>query len=221
MADAPAPRSAAGIRVHFIVRLNLALLRAGMYGGEPALGIFMDDLAWIDGRDERVADVMKAWGTWSPVGVRGWLARLFGDLPSRHDAAAAFTYADLAQHWGYLRPQRTLTAKKYTRLRGEARGWTAAGAHIPADVVAAFGPPSLGLTKYNRLYPVSLAYASAAAGDPLVIFDFWQITDWDTRPSTPRLGPEPVLRDVRWRESGSTVFTFTPVGETLRADQQV
>jgi hypothetical protein len=73
------------------------------------------------------------------------------------------------------------------------------------------------VTKYNPLYPVSLAYASASADDPLVIFDFWQDTDWDSRPSTPRLGPEPVLRDVRWRESGSTVFTFTPAGEILQA----
>jgi hypothetical protein len=131
MADAPASRSVTGVRAHFIERLNLALLRAGLYGGELALGIFMDDLAWIDGRDDRVADVMKAWGTWSPVGVRGWLARLFGDRPSRHDVAAAFTYADLACHWSYLRPQRTLTVQEYARLRGEAREWTATGTTSP------------------------------------------------------------------------------------------
>jgi hypothetical protein len=217
--DALVPRDAGEIRSHFVERLNLALLRPGMYGGELALRVFLDDLAWIDGRGDRVADVMSSWATWSPAGVGGWLTRVFGGKPHDHGEAAAFTYADLARYWGDLRPQRTLAAREYARLRTGAREWTAAADRIPAGVIAAFGQPSFGRTKYNPRYPVSLAYASASADDPLVIFDFWQDTDWGSRPPQARLGPEPVLRDVRWREAGAPMFTLTPLGETLRAGQ--
>jgi hypothetical protein len=68
-----------------------------------------------------------------------------------------------------------------------------------ADVLAAFGEPSLWRPKYNPWYPMSLGYVSGNHLDPLVAFDFWQDTDWESKPRRSRLGPQPILRNVRWR----------------------
>lgn len=213
------PRSAEEIRSHFLERLNLALIRPGMYGGEPALHGYLDDLRWIDGHDDGVSHVANSWGIWSPTGIGGWLARILGGEASGHSDAVALAYADIAHHWGYLRLQRALTTPEYTRLRSEARAWTSAEDRVPGDIIAAFGPPSFGRATYNPRYPVSLAYATADSNDPLVIFDFWQETGWKANPPQPGRGPEPVLRDVRWRDPGSPLFTYTPAGEALRASQ--
>jgi hypothetical protein len=72
--------------------------------------------------------------------------------------------------------------------------------------------------KYNRLYPVSVGYLSADSGDPLVAFDFWQDTDWAKPPWWPRLGLEPMLRNVRWRtDRFAEGFAFSPIGTTMLA----
>jgi hypothetical protein len=211
-------RSVSEIRGHFIRRLNVALLRPGMYGGELALWQFLGDLAWIDKRDEDVPGTLEPRGAWSSTLVGGAFVRMFGGKPSDHDIAAAFVYADLAGMWGYLEPQRKLTGQEYSRLRRGARQWTATADRTPADVVAAFGEPSLWRSKYNPWYPMSLGYVSGNHLDPLVTFDFWQDTDWESVPRRSRFGPQPVLRNVRWRESHfEEEFTFTPTGHALRA----
>lgn len=212
------PRSAGEIRSHFLERLNLALLRPGMYDGERALHGYLDDLRWIDGYDDNVSEVANSWGMWSSVGVGGWLSRQLGGATSRHSDAIALVYADIAHHWGYLRLQRALATPDYDRVRGEARGWATAGTWAPADLTAAFGPPSFGRTAYNPRYPVSLAYGTADADSPLIIFDFWQETDWNSSPPRSMYGPAPVLLDVRWRDASSPWFTYTPVGEALREE---
>jgi hypothetical protein len=131
-----------------------------MYGGELALRQFLEDLAWIDQRDEGVPGVLEPRGAWSPLGVSGVFARMFGGSPRGHEDAAAFVYADLAGMWGYLEPRRKLTGQEYSRLRSGARQWTAAADRTSADVLAAFGEPSLWRPKYNPWYPMSLGYVS-------------------------------------------------------------
>jgi hypothetical protein len=219
VAAAGSGRSVGEVREHFIARLNSALLRPGMYGGEMALQWFLGDLAWIDGRDsagESVAESFESIGAWSSTGVRGAFARLFGGAARDHEAAAAFVYADLARTWGYLAPERTVTRDEYARLRVEAPTWTASADRTIPDLVGAFGQPSLWRPKYNPRYPTSVAYVSGDPSDPLVVFDFWQETDWQDRSRPSRFGSEPALRNVRWRaDRFDEGFTCTPTGTTL------
>lgn len=101
----------------------------------------------------------------------------------------------------------------YSRLRREARPWTASADRTVPDLVGAFGQPSLWRPGYNPLYPVSVAYVpDRASENPLIAFDFWQDTDWTSPPCwRPRLGPEPMLRNVRWRtDTFADGFTFSP-----------
>jgi hypothetical protein len=185
-----------------------------MYGGEHELGQLLADLAWIDRREPAGGSVelLRAMGAWSPAGVGGVFARMFGGRPADHRAATALVYADLAWSWGYLIPGRTITAAAYARLRQQAPGWTASADRVMADVIAQFGTPSLWRPNYNPRFPVSIVYAPGQQSAPLVAFDFW--------PHPPGTGnapwPEPALRNVRWRtdrfEDG---FTFSPAGASL------
>ncbi len=220
--EAPgAARTVGEVRERFIERLNAALLRPGMYGGELTAQTVLEDLSWLDGQDDlrpHIPETLRAAGAWSALGVRGVFMQMFGGDAVQHAAAASLVYADIAHARGYLRPQRVLTGQEYSWLRGRAREWTASADRTLPDLVDAFGLPSLWRPKYNRLYPVSVGYVSAHGGDPLVAFDFWQDTDGTKPPWRPRLGPEPMLRNVRWRtDIFADGFTFSPIGTTMLA----
>jgi hypothetical protein len=212
-------RSVAEIREHFTRRLNDALLRPGMYGGEIVVRGFLGDLAWIDGREPDgggVSESLEAAGAWSANGVAGVFARMFVGQLKEHEEAAVFVYADLARAWGYLVPQRKLPVSEYSRLRDDARAWTASSDRVLADVIGAFGVPSLWRPKYNPRFPASVGYVSESQADPLVVFDFWQ--EWAGPGHQSRFGPEPVLRDVWWREGQLTDgLTVSPIGRVLLA----
>ena len=185
-----------------------------MYGGELAIHQVLADLLWIDGAAQgrdRVTDELRAIGAWTESGVCGAFARMFGGRPAEHNVAAAFVYADIARANGYLVPGRRLSGDEFVNLRQDARGWTASDDRSPPELIESFGVPSLLRPGYNPSFPVSAGYVSDDDEDPLIVFDFWQpIFGSDL------LGPEPVLRDVRWRagrfEEG---FTFSPLGATL------
>jgi hypothetical protein len=110
---------------------------AELYGGEPTLRQLLDDLAWIDKRESPrgVYGTLEARGAASPVGVSGVFMRMFGGRNGAHNAAVAFVYADLAHARGYLAPQRELAAEEYSRLRRDARQWTADADRVTADVI--------------------------------------------------------------------------------------
>jgi hypothetical protein len=219
-------RSASEIRAYFLEMLEHAVLRPGMYGGELGLRHYLGDLEWICRREGTMDSTLQQLGAWTPIGVRGAFERLFGDggRGREHDQAVGMVYGQVAWSQGFLAPPRTLTAGEYARLRGAARSWTQRADRVLADVIAEYGEPSLRTTTYNPRYPQTVAYVSASHADPLVVFDFWQDWPWDGQ-RVPRLGPEPVLRNVRWHQpnpgsapdeawfAGS--FTFTPVGQTL------
>jgi hypothetical protein len=213
-------RSADEIRERFIARLNSAVLRPGMYDGESTLRQLLDDLAWIDKRESPggVYRMLEARAAASPVGVRGVFMRMFGGGIRAHDVAVAFVYADLAHAQGYLAPQRELAAEEYSRLRRDARRWTADADRVAGDLIGEFGEPSLWIPHSNPRYPTSVAYVSRNALDPLVVFDFWQEMDQTSPAPGTRRWPEPVLRNVRWQEERlEEGFTFTPIGLALRA----
>jgi len=149
----------------------------------------IDDLAWIDRRESPggVYRMLEARGAASPVGVRGVFMRMFGGGATAHLDAVGFVYADLAHAQGYLTPERELAAEEYSRLRRDARRWTADADRVTGDLIGEFGEPSLWRPRYNPRYPASVAYVSRNALDPLVVFDFWQEMD-QTSPA-PGAGP--------------------------------
>jgi hypothetical protein len=156
------------------------------------LRLFLDDLAWIDGRETPrgpAQDALAAMGAFSPSGVTGAFTHMFGGIPADHLSAVGMVYADLAWAWGYLEPASTLTAGEYARLRRDAREWAAAADRSPADVVAEFGEPSLGLPGYNPRFPVSFGYLPPDRSQPLVVFDFWQDAGWGQRVTYQGSGP--------------------------------
>lgn len=152
-------RSTDEIRDHFKAWIMAAVLRPGMWGGEIALRLFLDDLAWIDGSETPrgpAQDALAAMGAFSPAGVTGVFTRMFGGIPADHLSAVGMVYANLAWAWGYLEPESTLTAGEYARLRRDARKWATTADRAPADAVAEFGEPSLGLPGYNPRFPGQL-----------------------------------------------------------------
>ena len=144
--SAGAPRTISEVRARFIERLNAALLRPGMFGGELTLRVVLDDLAWLDGQEAvrpGINETLRAAGAWSPIGVSGVFMQMFGRGTAEHHGAVGLIYADVAHAWGYLRPQRTLTDQEYSGLRRRARPWTASADRTVPDLVRAFGQPSL------------------------------------------------------------------------------
>lgn len=97
--DGDRRRSADEIREHFKARIMAAVLRPGAWGGEIALRLFLDDLAWIDRRDTprgQARDALAAMGAFSPTGVTGVFTHMFGGIPADHLSAVGMVYADLA-----------------------------------------------------------------------------------------------------------------------------
>jgi hypothetical protein len=94
---AGAPRTVSDVRDRFIERLNSAVLRPGMWGGELTLQMVLDDLAWLDGQEHvrpGVAETLDADGAWSSIGVSGVFVQMFGRRAVQHqDAAGVFPLA--------------------------------------------------------------------------------------------------------------------------------
>jgi hypothetical protein len=104
----------------------------------------------------------------------------------------------------------------YSRLRQDARSWTAASDRMLADIIDAFGLPSLWRPKYNPRFSLSVGYSSESQQDPVVVFDLWQDTARDDAPGRSESGRGPLLRDVWWREDRFPEgFTFSPIGRTM------
>lgn len=81
----------------------------------------------------------------------------------------------------------------------------------------AFGKPSLWRMRRDYRRTVSLAYTAENREDPLVVFDFWREAPGG---QSSRLGQQPVLRNVRWREDDEfpAWFTYSPSGRALLKD---
>jgi hypothetical protein len=128
------------IRGHLTDRLNRALRRPGMFGGELALRYFLEDLTFIDDADEAWSnenDQLVERGCWSEIGIAGAFATIFGDRRfTTHEHAVASVYADMAHRLGYLQLDNTLGTGDYRQLRRQARPWCRASDRSLADVLA-------------------------------------------------------------------------------------
>ncbi|WP_412538708.1 hypothetical protein R8Z50_22990 [Longispora sp. K20-0274] len=203
------------VREYHLSRLANALRRPGMWGGEITLGLFLDAVAFIDGRPEewsRDQDELRTSGAFTSIGVRGGFAAV---LPG-HDCegATASVYGDIAYKRGWLSAERVLPDGLFRRLRSGAewliRDWSL------DEVLAVFGEPSVWFGGANPRFPKTLAYAGADRADGLVCLHFASTYDWQADPPAP--DTPPILLAARHGVGPFPErFTFTPTGSAVRA----
>jgi hypothetical protein len=106
------------IRQYHLDRLNQALRRPGMWGGEVTIRLFMDTVAFVQGMRESWSqdqDELRQRGAFTSTGVRGAFATI---LPNHHDdGAIAPVYAEIALRHRWLTIDRYLPDEAYRRLK--------------------------------------------------------------------------------------------------------
>ncbi|MFJ6950691.1 hypothetical protein [Micromonospora aurantiaca (nom. illeg.)] len=213
-ADATGRRSLDEVREYQVTRLNHALRRPGMWGGETALRLLMDAVAFVDGLDEvwqAECEQLRARGAVNSLGVRGAFSEI---LPGyRDDGAVASVYADIAWRHGWLKVDRTLSADDFQRLRDEATRWCAQDRYLDEALVE-LGAPAVLFGGGNPCYPKTLAYAADRATG-LICLHFAGTCDWNT--TQPQPESPPVLLAIRHGDGTfADTFTLTPTGSTYR-----
>jgi hypothetical protein len=205
------------VRAHHVDLLNAAIRRPGAFGGETALALLADVVAFVDGRvaairDER--DRLARVGAADAVGVRG---PLVGVLPENVQGnAVASVYADIAQQNGWLVLDRPGVGRPQDDVPGNARYWAGADRTL-SQLLTAFGAPALRIGGTNPYFPATLGYGSADGS--LVWFHLWN--DFALAPGVEGraapVHPEPVVLAVR-HGTGRFLdtFTFTPEGRARR-----
>jgi len=118
-------------------------------------------------------------------------------------------YAEVARRHGWLRPDRVLPESAYREIAQASASWCEQDRSL-ADLLAAFGPPSLGLGPTNPRCSKTMTYLTDSLSDPCLSFHLWNNRGPGSRD---REYPEPMLLAVR-RESDhfADSFTFTPLG---------
>jgi hypothetical protein len=210
--DKAAGRTLGELRDYLVRQLNSALRRPGMFGGEIALRLYSDALAFADGRDDwRAAEAaLQARGSFVSTGVTGAVARLFGGNSA--DVMAS-VYAEVARNYDWLDLDRVMPSSEYARLRDMVRPWCLHD-RSQADVLAEFGPPSMRLGPSSPRSPKTLAYGTARPEDPLIFFHLGRAA---ADAGEPAPDAQPALLAVRF--DGATFsdgFTFTPAGAAFR-----
>ncbi|MFI6084242.1 hypothetical protein ACIBBB_25255 [Streptomyces sp. NPDC051217] len=210
-------RTAQEVRDYLLTQLNDALRRPGMYGGETALRLYLDAVAFADASEQEWQQELKDLQTrrgFSSTGVRGAFQDLWGDA---HEGAVASVYAEIAHRQGWLRLDRTLTSAEYDEIRRVSETWCRKDRFL-SDVVTAFGLPSVLFGGNNPNYPKTLAYASDQRDDTLLCFHLWNSFAPSPSSSSGSVHAEPVLWAFR---DGGTLFTdgftFTPEGSARRS----
>jgi hypothetical protein len=209
-------RSAQDVRDYLVTRLNGALRRPGMYGGETAIRLYFDAVAFADASEqawEQELEDLRTRRGFTSTGVRGAFQDLWGDA---NEGAVASVYAEIAHRRGWLRLDRALTSAEHHEIRGVGETWCRKD-RLLSDVVTAFGPPSVLFGGNNPNYPKTLAYATGRRDDPLLCFHLWNGFAADPSSSSASVHAEPVLWAFR---HGGTLFTdgftFTPEGSARR-----
>jgi hypothetical protein len=221
--------TAGELRGYLLTQFNQALRRLSMYGGEDALRLLADALAFADARqpewNQTIAE-LQTQGAATSARVRGAFQLLWGDQrPSPHDAVAS-VYAEVALPHGWVTLDRTLDRREYDDLDRTSGPWTGQDRTL-TEVLATYGPPSIWFGGTNPYYPKTLGYTTAPTTPEgphsLICFHLWN-----------RLQPagairravhdEPVLLAVRHPGPGhpgpgrpfADRFAFTPAGARHR-----
>ncbi|GGO71717.1 hypothetical protein [Nonomuraea cavernae] len=216
MQTPPGPRSSAEIRAYLRDRLNQALRRPGMFGGEMTLRLLLDHLTYAERDDAAWAEelrVLEARGARDALGVTGAFTTV---VAGDYESGVASIYAEFVRDRGWLDIDRTLTTAEYASIRREVDAWVAQDRTL-TEVRETFGPPSVLFGGGNALYGKTLAYATERVTQPMVFFHLWNGTDPETGPTWPPAYHEPILLAVRrGRGPFKDTFTFTPRGSMRR-----
>ncbi|MDP9869846.1 MULTISPECIES: hypothetical protein [Streptosporangium] len=187
-----------------------------MFGGEIALRLLLDHLAYAEHDEEAWAQelrVLESRGAFNSLGVTGAFKTV---VPGDHEYGVASIYAEFARDRGWLDLDRTLTAEEYASIRQDVNAWAAQDRTL-TEVHEAFGPPSVLFGGSNPLYGKTLAYTTERVTEPMICFHLWNGTDPGTRSSWPPAHNEPILLAVRCgRGPFKDTFTFTPQGSMRR-----
>src|SRR3954471_20093933 len=135
-------RTVADVRGYLVDQLNSALRRSSMYGGESALRIFFDAMAFVDDREQdwhRELDALRNRGASSSTGASGAVEQVLGE---RSEHVMASVYADLAHRYGWLKLDQPLESAEYDRIRRDVVAWCASDRTM-SGTLAEFGPPSI------------------------------------------------------------------------------
>ncbi|MET9954402.1 hypothetical protein ABZ135_23050 [Streptomyces sp. NPDC006339] len=211
--------SADEIRTYLIDQLNHVLRRPGMYGDvEASTWMLIDHLLVVERRSEVWNEQKHVWrqqGVWTPTGVKGALSLL---LPPDHGYSVASVYAEFARQQGWLKPDRVLDVEAYVSMRNVVPQWGLQD-RVWADVLAAFGPPSVLFGGSNPLYGKALGYVTEDPSEPMLSFHLWNGAEPGTEPSWPPAQEEPVLLAIRCGDGPfADSFTFTPEGKRRRPE---
>ncbi|MFE7528987.1 hypothetical protein ACFU7Y_25210 [Kitasatospora sp. NPDC057542] len=207
------------IHTYLVARLNDALRRPGMWGGELGIRLMLDHLLLLERRQEAWDDEQRALEqrkAWTPTGVKGAFG---GFLPADHDASVASVYAEFAHRQGWLRTDRVLSTDEYASMLATIDSW-AAHDRVWADVTSFFGTPSVLFGGTNPYYGKTLGYVTAGLSAPMVFFHLWNGTDPDAEPSWPPAREQPLLLAIRRGDASfAASFTYTPEGHRRRPAQ--
>ncbi|MET9592114.1 hypothetical protein ABZY45_14330 [Streptomyces sp. NPDC006516] len=99
----------------------------------------------------------------------------------------ASVYAEFAWRQGWLKPDRVLDAETYASMRSVISPW-AQHNRVWADVLAAFGPPSVLFGGTNPLYGKTLGYVAKDIAEPMISFHLWNGTEPGSDSTWPRIG---------------------------------
>ncbi|MGH3297578.1 MAG: hypothetical protein ACRDP7_37865 [Trebonia sp.] len=204
------------IRDYLLRQLNSALRRPEMFGGEIALRLYCDAIAFADRGDQAWAEDLSALRSreaFTSTGVTGAVERVLG-----HKAAdvMASVYAEIARQHAWLTVDNDLPEADFHRIGNRLPAWCAQD-RSHSEVVAEFGEPSMLIGGSNPRYPKTLAYATARTASPLIFFHLWNGTQPGASSTWPREHPEPILLaarcgGVRFADG----FIFTPAGSARR-----
>ena len=120
MSDPTPGRPTVGeLRAYLLTQFNQALRRLGMYGGEDALRLLADALAFADARQPEwnaTVAALQTQGAANSAGVRGAFQRVWGDHGASPSDAVASVYAEVALPQGWVTLDRTLDQREYDDL---------------------------------------------------------------------------------------------------------
>ncbi|MGW1008306.1 hypothetical protein [Streptomyces sp. NPDC002520] len=137
---------------YLVTRLNDALRRPGMYGGELAIRLFLDAVAFADAAEQawqKELEGLRTRRALSATGVAGAFVDLWGDA---HEGSVASVYAEIAHRQGWLRLDRTLTSAEHDVIRRVSATWCRKD-RLLSDIVTAFGLPSVLFGGTTRTTP--------------------------------------------------------------------
>jgi hypothetical protein len=209
-------RTVADVRGYLADELNSALRRPSMYGGESALLIFFDAMAFVDDRERDwrgELDALRNRGASVSTGASGAVEQVLGE---RSEYVMASVYADLAHRHGWLKLDRPLGFAEYDRIRRDVEAWCSSDRTM-SGTLAEFGPPSILVGGNNPRYPKTIGYGTAQTDQPLVFLHLWNGTEPAAASPWPPDHAEPLLLAARRPgERFLDEFVFTPMGARRR-----